>query len=194
MCFLPHLVRALVTMADERIIPLARLCRRRRNHRGGQAIGVGAGLIRRLAADSYHGTNWRDLSPLLVRHIMDCANGRRRRWCEDLRLAWYGAGGRNWRRAGGWCDGRCGRGRRERGAEGAGADELRPMNANSATTARQVYRISDRAGCCCEAAVNGAICWHSALVEIITVAASDQAEPWSGAQRDAEAAMDELYA
>jgi hypothetical protein len=68
------------------------------------------------------------------------------------------------------------------------------MNANSATTAGQVYCISDRAGCCCEAAVNGAICWHSALVEIITVAASDQAEPWSGAQRDAEAAMDELYA
>jgi hypothetical protein len=46
----------------------------------------------------------------------------------------------------------------------------------SATTAGQVYRISDRAGCCCEAAVNGAICWHSALVEILT-AATDQAEP-----------------
>ncbi len=82
MCFLPHRVRALIRYCDERIILLAR-------------------LIRRLTTDSYHAPDRRDLLPLLIRRIIDCANGRRRRRGEDLRLGWYRG---RWRLS--RCDGR----------------------------------------------------------------------------------------
>lgn len=56
-CFLPHRVRALIRYYDERIILLARLCRRRRDQALRELFGVLARLIRRLV--NVHGTDVR---------------------------------------------------------------------------------------------------------------------------------------
>ena len=65
----------------------------------------------------------------------------------------------------------------------------------SATTAGQVYRVSER-GCTCQAGMAGAQCWHASLVEIIQTTRERltlaDAEPVSYEQAVRE--MDELFA
>ncbi len=49
----------------------------------------------------------------------------------------------------------------------------------SATAANVVYRVSDTAGCNCEAAQKGRICWHQALIEIIEAAQARAIPPYA---------------
>lgn len=60
----------------------------------------------------------------------------------------------------------------------------------SATTAGQVYRVSER-GCTCQAGLAGAQCWHASLVEIIQTTRERLSEV---TYEEALAAMDELFA